>query len=107
MKEYTLKIETDRGGCVSIAANTDNMKPIFVSINGIDTGKHYANIGNAARYLREIMDAYDANGIAYTVTRGTAASIPVYGCSEWNKQLFKYNYCGGAFPLYAMNGGKA
>ncbi len=90
-KEYLLKVRHENGATLSIIAQTDNLtRPIYVYYCGQDTGNHYKRIGDAARHIREIAKNWPGASFFYA----SADKIPVHGCSDWNRELFKYWYCG-------------
>lgn len=98
MKKYLLSINSGVGAEMHIAAQTDSTKPIVVYYCGRDTGKRYVSIGAAANYLKKVLAVWKANTDTTRAEYGTADEIPVFGCSEWNKELFKYQYCKKPFP---------
>lgn len=99
MKQYLLSIKSGCGANMNIIAQTDSTKPIYIYYCGHDTGKRYISVGAAARYLEKIADQWGNQTIK---EYGTTEKIPVFGYSEWNKQLFKYQYCGGSFPRLGL-----
>ena len=99
MKKYLIALKSKDGRTsIHIGANTDNLKPIFIYFNLSDSGERYINIGNASRWLKKLAAECAKNGIEYEEVYGTANDIPVYGSSEWNKALFRYQYCKKPFP---------
>lgn len=99
MKQYLLSIEHENGAKMNIAAQTDSTKPIFIYYCGQDTGKRYISVGAAARYIEKTAAEW---GNKTKKEYGTVKEVPVFGCSEWNKQLFRYQYCGGSFPRIGL-----
>lgn len=88
-KEYLLKIDSTHGATVEIVAQTDSTKPIYVYYCGRDTGKRYVNIGAASRHLEKIAAMWGNETIKEYRSIDT---IPVLGCSDWNKNLFRWEY---------------
>ena len=63
MKKYLTEIKSGRGAHVYIAyyADTPN-KNYRVYFNGHDSGQRYEKIGNAARFVKYIAQAWTQNG---------------------------------------------
>ena len=93
-KKYLVRIDSTHGATVHIGINSDNVKPVFVYYCGRDTGRHYVNIGSAARVLEKIAAQWGGDTVK---TYDTAAGIPVHGCSAWNNALLRTHYTGAAF----------
>lgn len=64
MKKYLVLLETPRGVVCNIGyyADTPN-KNYRVYYCGSDTGRRFEYLGNAARYLEKLMQAWKNNGI--------------------------------------------
>ena len=95
LKTYTIALKNNTGYLLNIAFNSDSSKPVFIRLNGMDTGARYTRIGDAARYIEQMAKALGDK--FYTVT-GTAKDIPISGCSAWNNALIRHWYCGETFP---------
>lgn len=93
-KKYLVKIDSTHGATVHIGINSDNVKPVFVYYCGRDTGRRYVNIGSAARVLEKIAAQWGGDTVK---TYGTAAVVPVHGCSAWNNELLRAHYTGAPF----------
>ena len=95
MREYLYKIEAENGARAEIVINTDKYKKAaIIKYCGTDTGASYDRIGNAARHLRGLAQAWEENG--HTVKRyyTTPARFIYTGCSEFNKDFYRAHYCG-------------
>lgn len=57
-KEYLTSIESAYGALIEIIAYPDEAKPFGIVYCGRDTGKRYARLGNAAKYLASIVDRW-------------------------------------------------
>ena len=93
-KKYLVKIDSTHGATVHIGINSDNVKPVFIYYCGRDTGRRYVNIGSAARVLEKIAAQWGGDTVK---TYGTAADIPIHGCSAWNNELLRSRYTGEPF----------
>ena len=91
MKKYLLCVKSSNGAVLNNVGNTDSTRPIQVNYCGADTGERYLRIGSASRHIEKIADGW---GCEVEKIYGTADDIPLHGCSEWNKHLFKVDYCG-------------
>ena len=85
-KLYCIAIDSKHGAVMNIGIQTDSTTPVYIYYNGRDTGKRYKNIGSAARYLEKVLKMWGPDAIP---EYSRIDAIPVYGCSEWNKALWR------------------
>jgi len=92
-KTYLTKIQYLKAATMHIGANTDTPdKPFRVYYCGRDTGRRYAKIGNASRYLEKIAMQWDDTSKRCTRSYTKASEIPVTGSNEWNNDLFRREF---------------
>jgi len=94
-KNYLVEITHASGATLHIGAYCDiyGDKYFRVYYCGADTGRRFAKIGNAARYLETVAAQWHTDRKTY----GTAATIPTTGTPH-NIALYNYYFNGGDFP---------
>lgn len=87
---YLMSIKSAYGALIEINAYADEARPFGIVYCGRDTGKRYARLGNAAKYLASIADRWgDGTSLSYELP----LEIKILGFDEAGMKAFRDKMC--------------
>jgi hypothetical protein len=86
-----MSIKSPYGALIEINAYTDEAKPFGIVYCGRDTGKRYARLGNAAKYLASIVDRWGEKET--TLSYEYPMEIKICGFNEAEMHAFRDKMC--------------